>query len=149
MKRINLLILCAIILSSCSSKEKELEMAKWKQEIIEMEQAFNDMAKEKGIPQAFLAFADDQAVLRRGETLHIGKEAIKLNFGEIKEPDESQSLVWKPDFVDVSASGDMAYTYGKYTYTVIDSLGIKRSSEGIFHTIWKRQEDGSWKYVWD
>ena len=23
------------------------------------------------------------------------------------------------------------------------------SEEGVFHTVWKRQPDGSWKFVWD
>ena len=58
-------------------------------------------------------------------------------------------LVWKPDYVDVSESGDLAYTYGKYTFTSRDSTGRKVVSKGIFHTVWKRQEDGSWKFVWD
>jgi ketosteroid isomerase-like protein len=21
--------------------------------------------------------------------------------------------------------------------------------QGVFHTVWKRQPDGTWKYVWD
>ena len=30
-----------------------------------------------------------------------------------------------------------------------NALGNENSMEGIFHTVWKRQEDGSWKFVWD
>jgi ketosteroid isomerase-like protein len=56
-------------------------------------------------------------------------------------------LTWSPDFIDVSASGDMAYTYGKYNYTTTDSLGNVSEIEGIFHTVWKRQADGNWKFV--
>ena len=59
------------------------------------------------------------------------------------------SLVWEPDFIDVSVAGDLAYTYGKFTYTSITESGDTLTSKGIFHTVWKRQEDGSWKYVWD
>lgn len=43
----------------------------------------------------FLAFAADNAVLRRGDTLMIGKEAIKTSYGEIKAQDGSISLIWK------------------------------------------------------
>jgi len=43
----------------------------------------------------------------------------------------------------------MAYTYGKYTMTIIDSAGESKVSNGIFHTVWKKQKDGSWKFVWD
>lgn len=36
-----------------------------------------------------------------------------------------------------------------YTYSVTDSTGETKSSSGIFHTVWKRQADGTWKFVWD
>jgi ketosteroid isomerase-like protein len=32
---------------------------------------------------------------------------------------------------------------------VKDSVGNKKDFKGIFHTVWKKQKDGSWKYVWD
>lgn len=46
-------------------------------------------------------------------------------------------------------SGDLAYTYGKYNFSALSTNGEKISSTGIFHTVWKKQDDGSWKYVWD
>jgi len=60
-----------------------------------------------------------------------------------------QQLEWAPDFVDVSSSGDLAYTYGKFTFSFKDSLGNKVENKGIFHTVWKRQSNGEWKFVWD
>ena len=62
---------------------------------------------------------------------------------------ENIKLEWKPDYIDVSISGDLGYTYGKFTFSAIDTTGKLIESEGIFHTVWKKQEDGSWKYVWD
>lgn len=59
------------------------------------------------------------------------------------------SLQWDADFVDVSKSGELAYTYGKYTFTAIDSTGKTIDDKGIFHTVWKKQKDGKWKFVWD
>jgi len=77
--------------------------------------------------------------------------APKKSMKEVLEAQDSEnvSLVWEPDFVDVSASGDLAYTYGKFIYTLTDSLGKDQVMEGIFHTVWKRQTDGTWKFVWD
>ena len=43
----------------------------------------------------------------------------------------------------------MAYTYGEYEFTSLDTLGKSKVSKGIFHTVWKRQGDGTWKYVYD
>ena len=56
---------------------------------------------------------------------------------------------WKPDFVDVSSSGDLGYTYGQYTFIRLDSIGNETASQGIFHTVWKRQSDGNWRFVYD
>lgn len=59
-------------------------------------------------------------------------------------------FLWKPDTVIVAESGELVYTYGKYEHLEKDSVGnLKISSSGIFHTIWKKQKDGSWKFVWD
>lgn len=132
---------------SCTQKDtKEIEA--WKKEIIETERAFAEMAKSEGIPKAFLTFAADDAVVLRGKDLIKGKNALRASY-ENRTSSGEVTLVWSPDFVDVSSSGDLGYTYGKYTYTLIDSLGNVQSNQGIFHTVWKRQEDGTWKFVWD
>lgn len=122
-------------------------MEKWKQEIVETEKEFSAMAQKEGIPAAFVAFAAEDAVLMRNNTLVIGKEALKENVEAAAA--ENVSLSWKPDFVDVAASGDLGYTYGQFIYTITDSIGNENVMEGVFHTVWKRQADGSWKFVWD
>lgn len=137
-----------LLLYSCSLAEKEPSIENWKNEIIAAEAAFAKMAASEGIPEAFLAFAAEDAVLMRNNKLIIGKEAMRDSFAGQKQGNKV-SLSWKPDFVDVSASGDLGYTYGKYLYTTTDSTGNSTSTEGVFHTVWKRQADGTWKFVWD
>jgi ketosteroid isomerase-like protein len=103
------------------------------------------MAKEEGIEKAFTTFAAADAVLMRGNKLI---EGIK-NIEEHYKNQTSKGLSWAPDFVDVAASGDLGYTYGHYTYSYIDSTGKAAEDKGIFHTVWKRQADGTWRFVWD
>ena len=147
MKKMFILVLLLIgFISSCTPDQKEIET--WKKEIADTEHAFASMAKTEGISKAFTTFAADGAVLLRNNNLVKGKEAIKKSY-EKRLPSGTVSLTGTPDFVDVSASGDLGYTYGKYVYTSTDSLGNIQSNEGIFHTVWKRQRDGSWKFVWD
>ena len=131
---------------NCSSSN-ENTIAKWKKEVVETEQAFNDMAQEKGLVAAFYHFAADDGVIRRSRKIIQGKDAIRNWYERDVRPNET--LTWAPTFVDVSASGDLAYTYGNFTFTYYDSLGNEKKNEGIFHTVWKRQLDGSWKFVWD
>ncbi len=118
-----------------------------KQEILDQEKAFAKMAADSGLTKAFIYFAADSAVLLRGSRLIKGKAEIRHYFSNssLKEI----SLNWSAEFVDVAESADMAYTYGPYTFKALDSLGKTIESTGYFHTVWKKQEDGNWRFVWD
>ena len=137
-----LILLLIVIFNACINKTLDLE-----KEIEETESKFAEMAGEKGIPAAFIHFADDNAVILRNNRIIRGKDSIRIWFS--KQSYSNVSLKWKPDYIEVSGSGDLAYTYGKYTYSSIDSTGKAVYSNGIFHTVWKKQPDGSWRYVWD
>ncbi len=140
MKRYPFLLL--LILGSCTSKSVDNE--KSKSEVIQAEKDFARMAKDKGIAAAFYAFADDSAVIRRGPQIFKGKEAIKNFYTKQRL---SRELQWAPDFADVS--GDLGYTYGKFIFSEKDSTGKVNEVKGYFHTVWKKQKDGTWKFVWD
>ena len=146
MKKLRLILL-SLGLVACKKEVKNTEnlKAQWKKEIFETELQFTAMAQKEGMNKAFLAFVAEDGVLLRNDSIINGKEAIGLYMKNAT----SKGLQWKPDFVDVSASGDLGYTYGKYTYTYQDSTGQDKVSKGIFHTVWKRQPDNTWKFVWD
>jgi ketosteroid isomerase-like protein len=120
---------------------------KFKQEIIRAERDFARMAAEKGVAEAFSFYVADSGVVSIGEKLFRGKDAVRKHYESWTYKDVR--LTWAPDFVDVSSSGDLGYTYGKYTFSFRDSTGKINESKGIFHTVWKRQADGSWRFVWD
>ncbi len=103
------------------------------------------MAGEEGIHKAFTAFAAEDGVLMRDNKLIEGL----TNIDEHYKNQTSKGLSWYPDFVDVAASGDLGYTYGHYTISTTDSTGKAIEIKGIFHTVWKRQPDGQWRFVWD
>ena len=147
MKTLSLLILIFFITIGCEQFNKEEDIKKWKVEIAAAEKAFNDMAQIEGLVKAFEFYAAHDGVIRRGKKVIKGKKAIHDWYTEDVKPNET--LSWKPTFIDVSQSGDMGYTYGDYIFTYQDSLGNLKKNTGIFHTVWKRQLDGSWKFVWD
>ncbi len=148
---IKMLFLVPIILLavSCSMEVEKKSMEKWKDEILEAERSFAEMAEKEGISKAFLSYAAKDAVIMRGNTLLIGKDKMKEHFENQPAIGEDEKLSWEPDFVDVSASGDLAYTYGQFLYSYTDSTGASVEHKGIFHTVWKRQANGSWRFVWD
>ena len=148
-KLMQFILFICLLFYSCNMESEKGAIEKWKNEILETEQNFATMARDEGVRKAFLTYAAEDAVLMRNNTLVIGKNAITVHFENQKTKDEDVSLTWKPDFVDVSESGDLGYTYGHYTYSYIDSSGNTNESKGVFHTVWKRQPDGTWRFVWD
>ncbi|MDD2798820.1 MAG: DUF4440 domain-containing protein [Bacteroidales bacterium] len=124
-----------------------ISIEKTKLKIVEAEKAFADLAKKEGVATAFLAFADDKAVLHRNNRVVKGKSEMKTYFAN--QTIKITSLTWFPDVVEVSSSGDLGYTYGEYQITYLDKEGKDVTDKGIFHTVWKKQADGSWKFVWD
>ena len=103
------------------------------------------MAKDKSIEEAMTAFAADDAVICRSTKIYKGMAGIHEYYSR---KDKADKLTWKADFVDVSSSGDIGYTYGEYDFEGI-RVGKTITDHGTFHTIWKKQKDGSWKFVVD
>ena len=137
-------ILVFMLLFACNHQP---DLQKIKQEIVDTEKAFEKMTVEKGIAEAFYFFAADSAVIKRGDGEIIkGRENIKKYYEQLGDGDATVN--WAPDFVEVSESGDLAYTYGKYVWQIKTDTSVNEF-KGIFHTVWKRQPDNSWKYVWD
>lgn len=148
MKIIPIFIMLIMSLLACKStylSSANLEQAKT--EVRQAEKDFNDLAAKEGIAIAFYTFAAADAVINRGGKIIQGKEAIKVFYD--KDSYKTAKLTWAPDFVEVSKSSDLAYTYGKFTFSGTGADGKVVSSEGIFHTVWKRQQDGKWRFVYD
>ena len=136
-----------IFLAACKTKSGD-QAGKAKLEIAKAEKDFEQMAADKGIAEAFWYFADSNAVIkRRNDTLIRGKDNIRNYYSA--DYFKNASVKWSPDFVEASGNGDLGYTYGNYVWQSKDSSGKTEESKGVFHTVWKKQKDGSWKYVWD
>jgi ketosteroid isomerase-like protein len=114
--------------------------------IIQADRDFARMASDSGIAAAFVYFAADSAtMLRRGSNPIVGHEAIRALFVD----ESGTTLKWDPFYGDIAASGDLGYTLGRSQYIYKDSTGVEKISHGLYVTIWKKQSDGSWKYVLD
>ena len=149
MKKIILTVITIAFLG-CNKKEvvAKLDLEPIKKEVLKAEEDFKTMAQTKGIPEAFYTFADSNAVIKReNDSLIMGKENIKLYYSDQKY--QTAKVNWTPSYVAVSNDGTMGYTYGNYVWSIKDFQGKEREFKGVFHTVWKKQSDGSWKYTWD
>lgn len=139
------IVLSFLVVLSCNQPPNIEEI---KSEIMQTEKAFEKMTLDSGIPEAFYFYADENAVIKRGnDSIISGKLAIK-NYYQ-KQNLQHATVQWAPDFIDVSVHGDMAYSYGKYLWRIKLNDSTNTHFEGVYLTVWKRQKDNSWKYVWD
>jgi ketosteroid isomerase-like protein len=118
-----------------------------KAELVKMEKDFCTMASAQGVPAAFAHFAaPDAAFFDVDPRAHRGQEAVRLRMADYPP---NATLTWAPLQVDVAASGDLGYTWGRYEFRSPGAEGRERIAGGYYLTIWKRQPDGSWKFALD
>ncbi len=136
-----LLLACLFFIFSCNNAPADFrEQAE--QEIKKADMAMSDQASKEGFQKTLLAFADDSAVkYEAGHLPIIGKTALKEFWAA--QP-ETKAISWKPFKVEAAASGDLGYTLGYWKYISHDT-----TLHGSYYTIWKKQADGSWKFVLD
>lgn len=120
-----------------------------KEELMNVDRAFSQLSSDKGSIEAFYSYmADDGIVLpKKGHPLN--KDKYREIISQEKAADVKTTLTWEPIFSDVSESKDIGYTHGKYELIITDSTGTKNTTYGYYITIWKKQTDGSWKFVFD
>ena len=117
-------------------------------EVFETEKAFEAMAAEKGIAEAFSFFSAENGVIKRqNDTLITGKEDIYRYYDN--ERMKRAIVQWTPDAIEVSDDGSMASTYGKYLWRIPNDRGDTTEYRGVFHTVWKKQPNEKWRYLWD
>jgi len=115
------------------------------QEMVKTEQAFSKMAEEKNTRDAVMAYIADDGLLFRPGAVNGKKWMIEH---PVPPSDKKPLLAWQPAFAGMSASGDMGFTTGPWEAKG-DIKDEKPSGYGHFVTVWKKQADGSWKFVVD
>ncbi|MDC6366842.1 MULTISPECIES: YybH family protein [Flavobacteriaceae] len=115
--------------------------------IYDTERSFRNMTVTKGIAEAFSHYAAVDAVINRNNRLVEGKNNIFEFYSH--QMYSMASVDWKPQKIEVAQAEDMAYSYGNYIWKLPDQKGVLKEYKGIYFTIWKKQKDGQWKYVWD
>jgi ketosteroid isomerase-like protein len=101
---------------------------------------FSQTSAREGSLKAFTAYtADDIRIFRNEHLPFAGKSALEVALSEVKGV-----LTWQPEGVDVSRSGDLGYTYGRYEIKENGAL----TGKGNYMRFWKKQND-AWKVVLD
>jgi ketosteroid isomerase-like protein len=104
--------------------------------VITAERAFAAEAQDRGWIAAFKKFAAPDAVVFQ-------PDPVNAQASLASRPDEpaDRSLKWWPIWAGISRSGDLGFTTGPYT---VGDTGF-----GHYFTVWAKQGDGSWRWVYD
>ena len=134
-----------ILFTSCSNKKNEvkpIDVAAEQATLLDVDRDFSDRSVAKGLKNAFIEFIDSNGVLLRPNAVPIiGAEAIDYL---IQQNDTAYKLNWEPQHAFVSKSADLGYTYGLYA---LHPNAQDTVIYGTYVSIWKKQKDGSWKFV--
>ena len=113
----------------------------------QLEAEFMKAAAEHGSQGYLSYYADDAVEVPNGAPIIQGKVNIAKGMGFLDQKDNH--LTWAPVGADISASGDLGYTYGTFEFRSKDKDGKAVVDHGKYTSIWKKQKDGSWKVVLD
>ncbi|MCP4724198.1 MAG: DUF4440 domain-containing protein [bacterium] len=140
-----LMIMATVLLTTGCSEEINIEHEK--ELLINTDMAFSRLSVEEGSAKAFEEYVAEDAVMYRDKAHPLeGKEAIVES---LNKNNNAGTLKWKPFKADIAGSTDLGYTLGKWEYTSMDKEGNEQKRFGYYCSIWKKQEDGSWKWVYD
>jgi len=147
--RVSLCIITFVFISFASiSQTNSSRSTDLIEQIRKIEKQFENDLNEMGAAFAFEKYAAPNAVIKRqNDSLIYGPKEIKQYY--TNDIYKTAKAFWTPDYIDISKDGTMAYTYGKYQWRMSGKSGEVQEYRGIFHTVWKKQPDGTWKYVWD
>jgi ketosteroid isomerase-like protein len=149
MKKLSFVAMLVVFLVSCrwefNKTDKPENTAPAEQqlrEIVDTDKAFSAASEKSGMKKAFLEYiADDAVLLRPGFLPIVEGDVIKFLNGQ---EDTSFTMTWEPKGGDIASSGDMGYTYGVYKVATADTTLM-----GTYLNVWRKQDDGKWKFVID
>jgi ketosteroid isomerase-like protein len=105
-------------------------------------------AQSKQVDPWVAYYADNAVLLPPNEAKAIGKDNIRKEIGLLLGL-PGLALSWKPERIEVSQSGDLAYTQGAYQLSATDAHGKPMTDHGKTLERWRKQADGSWKCIAD
>ncbi|MBN1639194.1 MAG: hypothetical protein JW866_09515 [Ignavibacteriales bacterium] len=137
------IILTIVIFFNC---QETRDMNSELKTIMDTDKAFSDYAQKYGITDAFSEFADSNAIKLPSKGHPVKWKNVPKNN---KPMNKNVSMVWEPLMGEISQSCDLGYTLGKWVFTQKDSTGYEQKSYGYYVSIWKKQNDDTWKWIID
>lgn len=130
------LVLAVLALVGCATAPQAV-VAQSAAPVVAAERAFAADAAERGWVAAFRSYAAPDAITLSPDPVNAHEQ-----FAQIAGDGET-TLDWRPAYAGISSGGDFGFTTGPFLF---------RGREGIaghYFTVWRRQPDGGWKWIFD
>lgn len=106
--------------------------------VVAAERAFAADSARLGLTASFTKWSTPDAIVIQGDRVRSVREAWPP---ADPRPADEPELAWWPGFAGISRSGDFGFTTGPF------ALNGRRA--GHYFTVWRRQADGDWKWIYD
>ena len=147
MKRVIAMFVAGVAFAATAGAQDPKDLDQEKAALMRTDTEFSDAAQKIGVGEAFLRYADEFAtMLPPGKKAVMGFDGIKAEFADFPK---GATLVWKPVLVQVARSADLGYTLGTYEWRGPGPDGKTVTRYGKYCSVWKKQKDGTWKWVVD
>jgi ketosteroid isomerase-like protein len=97
--------------------------------------------------EACAAFVDADARFVGG-SVQRGSDAI-VKAWSVFFGDGAPKIMWRPQFTEVLEDGTLALSRGPFLLVTTDADGTPTEHWGTFNSIWRKQDDGAWKIIFD
>jgi uncharacterized protein (TIGR02246 family) len=111
------------------------------------DKAWAEAAASKDVDRMLSFYDKDATFIGETGALITGKEGLRKLWNRLFTM-SGYELKWQAAKVEVSAGGDLAYSFGPWEVTVVRD-GQPRKSKGAYLAVWKKQPDGNWKVLID
>jgi ketosteroid isomerase-like protein len=109
--------------------------------LVAAERAFSALSVREGIKTSFLTYLAGDAIVFR-PTATNGPKAVEA------QQSSNMTLIWEPEYAEVSAAGDLGFTTGPWELRRLDP-NRPFAGWGHFISVWKKQKSGQWRVVVD
>lgn len=93
-------------------------------------------------------YAPDAQLINPGQEVATTPEAIRASWQGLFD-DPNGALTFATENVILPSAGDYAITEGAFTITYSNAQGQPESASGRYITLWRHQDDDSWKILRD
>lgn len=110
------------------------------QQLLELERQLSATAQTEGLGGALAPVMHPEGMVIRPGAMLTGSEEITRG---LAPPANAGPIYWQPDRVEVSGSGDMGMTSGRYVQVITGA----EAQQGRYVVVWRRDAAGDWRVL--